>query len=1670
MFPGFENLSNLIRFRNALPSPTADWFKVFDFAILNAVDAKKNFIDSFVGLTDFTLDTFEFLLGSAANVTDNGFLKFSFPSDYLNGTALLSVINRANTAGQLGSSVDKIVNLIVPTLDDIAAALASGLLKSKYDVPTWLSIITPLSNQLRLKKRDALASYILTSPETGIQQFRQDNHLTDTDLLYAYFLIDLEMDPCMLTSRIKQAISSVQLFVDRCLMNLEAPIALSAEFTTQWDTWRKRYRIWEANRKIFLYPENWIEPELRDDKSPFFKELESALQQNDITADTAEDALRNYLEKLDAVANLEMVGVYSDALTGIVHAIGRTRNIPNQYYYTKQINAVWSAWEKIDLDIEGDHILPVVWNNRLMLFWGVFSEKEEDSGGFTVPGPGDVMPPAPKSIQITLAWSEYRNGTWKPKNVSKEAINLDSTLRLDQNLISLSSFIDGEKLYIRIFFGLNGNVDNDFIWNWADQTFVFDGCHNAPVITPEDSNTEGLKLKLIERIHDTLLDRMFISENVGKDTFSVLDTGIYKIFVAGAGFNETTLFQNTPGKFQILPDHTEIEEAKPSTFFYSNERNNFYVHSRNGFIRPPLDDVTVLTQGVLINRKVVEPLSPTNLTLADASAKAIGNPGPVEISVGPGVVQGSKVNALSNFPAVFIGKHYAFQTFYHPYSCGLINTLNALGIDGLYKNIILDTDGALKDGIQNRVAADIFIPNGAYNPTPIVQNPYPLEQVDFDYSGMYSIYNWELFFHIPLLIATRLSQNQNFEEARNWFHYIFDPTRIPSPTNSGTERFWLTKPFKEEIQNGILTIEELLGSASSDLDLQLTNWENNPFNPHAVARLRISAYMRSTVMKYIDNLIAWGDQLFQQNTLETINEATLLYVLAANILGKKPEQIPARAIPEENSFSTIQDELDSFSNAKVAIQSFFSLSDVNNDGSIDSVMMPLFCIPKNDILLGYWDTVADRLFKIRHCMNIEGVLQQLPLFEPPINPALLVKATAAGLDLNSILNDMNVSLPNYRFQVLLQKANEFCNDVKGLGNELLAALEKKDAEQLALIRSGHELSMLNAVRDIKVLQVDEASQNLDSLNSSRDVVQAKRDYYAGREFINVYEALYFESIPLAMIFQNMQIGAQSLASFLYSAPNVTIGPFSFGATDGGSNLGDSLAVVAGSFGQQANLFNTIGTMANLLGSYRRRQDDWTFQTQSADLELKQIDKQIAAAQIRLAIVQKELENHDLQIEQSQEADDFLNSKYTNEELYDYMVQQISSVYFQSYQLAYNMAKKAQKCYEYELGVEDTSFIQFGYWDSLQKGLLSGEKLQYDLRRLENAYLEQNRREFELTKNISLLMLDPLALVKLRETGSCSVSLPEEIFDLDYPGHYFRRIKSVSFTLPCVVGPYTTISCTLRLVKNSIRISTDITTGYPCNNPDDNRFVENNIPVNAIAASSAQNDSGVFELSFRDERYLPFEGAGTVSEWSLELFNDNNPDFGKSLRQFDYNTISDVILNVKYTAREETEDAGFKDASIANLRDYFSAPDATHSLRLFNLRQEFPTQWYRFLNPSIPANGNIFELEMLPGLFPWRDTEKTLKVNTIWLLARCTDTADYQVVMMPPLPTAGPNTMTITPVTQYGGLHFSQMDVDALGIEIVPTDPPAKWQLKMIRSGGGNLQVDDLLLILGYEWE
>ena len=1616
-FRAIENLIYLVKFRNTLPQSCQDWVLLLDPVIQNINDPKNSFIISFAEYIQESRDNLESLIDPDP---ERESLSLTFPDDYLKGKHLLNVMQCINKAKDLGSTTLTLCQLTNDDPQDKEAQLAKGIIKSKYDETSWLDVIKPISNELREKKRDALVSYILNSTET--EEFRNEHNILNSNALFEYFLIDTEMAACMMTSRIKQAISTVQLFIDRNLMGLETGIALGADFAEQWHKWRKQYRIWEANRKVFLYPENWIEPELRDDKTPFFKELESKLTQNEITDDIARDALIEYLEKLDTVANLEVIGLFPDQLTGIDHVIGRTKNIPHQYFYRNKEKSLWSAWEKIELDIEGDHILPVVWNNRLILFWGVFTEKQrENDEGFPLKqnlSSGKIESTKPtKYLEMKLNWSEYKNGRWGSKKISDKFLEIYPDILAiigisaeNKKQLFLSSRLSGGALSIRLFASLcdmtdesyrfltmkiNDNDMNDIggISHFKDDMFDillddlrrgvgggggsgggnggkddnnceevdsdnmlqhlglgefnFTNCNNSPSISYEVKPVEKYPFLNVMKLKRSTLNYPFLIENVSNNdkVFSIYSSGLFKYKYINEE-QSVKIFDSIPEDHQLLTSYHEIEKKKTVKFFYNNERSIFYVHSIKRFIRD--NSIDRLDGTLVMDRKSIDP----------GSAGLFNRESISEIKADGSLVfpDEGKSSPRSRLKKTF----YKFDTFYHPYICDYIEVLNTVGIDALYE-----------ENIQKESGPRLF--KDEYMPTHNVIGSYPKEDVDFSFSGAYSIYNWELFFHIPLLIATRLSQNQKFEEARKWFHYIFAPTKSVQPDDAGAERFWITKPFKEEIQSNILSIEELINGAGN-LDVQLQYWEANPFNPHAVARKRFSAYMRTTVMKYIDNLIEWGDQLFRRDTIESVNEATLLYVLAGNLLGEKPANIPARAEPEEHSFSSLQeDRLDGFSNAKVLVQSFLSHSGFDDEESFDAPLhMPLFCFPKNNKLLGYWDTVADRLFKVRNCMNIEGVVRQLPLFQLPIDPALLVRATAQGLDLNDILNNMQAPLPHYRFQVMLQKANELCNDVKTLGSQLLSVLEKRDAEGLSLLRSGQEMKLLDMVRDIKVKQRDEAKENLKSTIESKRVIAERKNYYEGRAFINTGEAFQLQSANFGLLFQLAQSEAQLAAGIAYSGPDFKVGgPFTVGSYYGGTNIGNASSSAASKLATIASINNWAGSLAGTLGSYNRRMDDWEFQAKTADLELKQIDNQITAAEIRLDIAEKDLNNHDLQIENSKATDEYLCSKFTNQELYEWMIGQVRSVYFQSYQLAHDFAKKAEKAYRFELGSEDT-FISYGYWDSMKKGLLAGEHLYYDLKRMESVYFETNKREYELTKHISLLQLNPATLIQLRESGFCEIDIPEVLFDLDYPGHLLRRIKAVSLSIPCVTGPYTSVNCTLTLLANRIRVKTD-RPDEDYSGSEDGRFITKTGGDQSIATSTARDDSGLFEFNFRDERYLPFEGAGVVSSWRLELPSAN--------QQFDYATISDVILHMRYTARSGGD--VFKDKIGAQIdiavNQMVESVNKKGIFQFLSMKHEFGTDFHKFLNPD-GTDDHKMNISLSKQHFPFLFRQKKIEIQ------------------------------------------------------------------------------------------
>jgi hypothetical protein len=899
-------------------------------------------------------------------------------------------------------------------------------------------------------------------------------------------------------------------------------------------------------------------------------------------------------------------------------------------------------------------------------------------------------------------------------------------------------------------------------------------------------------------------------------------------------------------------------------------------------------------------------------------------------------------------------------------------------------------------------------------------------------------YNSELFFHIPLYLATLLSTNQRFEEADWWFQVIFNPG--DASTDSVPARYWKYRPFHDAAITS--ATDELAALFQNDptvlarLRGEVKEWRDNAFQPHRVARNRVWAYPKTVVMKYLDHLISWGDRLFQSDTLENLNTATLLYVLAAEILGKRPPKVAPRVKPKPASFNDLSAKLDSsgdtFGDVFAASENLvFGLAP---DDTVPTGAPPLpdtlyFGIPRNDKLLGYWDTVADRLFKIRHCMNIEGTVRQLPLFEPPIDPDLLVRAAAAGLDLSSVLADLNAPLPHYRFTVLVQKAVEFCADVRSLGGALLSAMEKRDAEALALLRSTQEVDLLGAIREVKAQQVDEAQAALDAVVKSRAVIKTRLDYYTNIAFLNPLEIASLGLNIESLISQQAHLSAEVLGAILHLLPNIKVS-IDAGPTYGGENVGLAIQAFGGSMGLTTSMLGTAASLAGTMAGYTRRQDEWTLQKNLAGKELDQIEKQILGAQIRKAVAELELKNHDRQIDNATATNQFMRDKFTNRELFDWMVAQTAALYFQSYQLAYDLSRRAERAFQFERAAWNTSFVSFGYWDSLRKGLLAGERLHFDLRRMEAAFLDQNRREFELTRHVSLGECAPKALIRLRETGECFIELSESLFDRDYPGHYLRRLKSVSLTIPCVVGPHTSVNCTLTLVSSRVRTTPDTAGGYAYAGVNDSHFRHNLTAVEAIATSSAQNDSGLFELNFHDERYLPFEGAGTVSTWRIELPPETN--------RFALDSIADVVMSLRYTARSggdglrtEVSKALFGSSPAMPSAEAISAGTG---LRLFIARREFAAEWYRFLQLPDDETAQVLKVDLTEDRFPFHLDGKRVSINQLVIMFKLPDGIKYDDKLDPLQATLtvagvdGPTTSFLTNAEGMGRIIEASFDV------------------------------------------
>ncbi|MFZ3573374.1 neuraminidase-like domain-containing protein [Streptomyces sp. BH097] len=1561
-------------------------------------------------------------------------LGMTVPADVRDESLLARLADCAELFQRLGSSAAQCRRWTQHPIQAPDAEAARQAARTRVGATAWRERARPLRDELRERQRRALVDHLV-----------HVERLRDADELYGRFLIDVEMSPCARTTRIRQAMNAVQLFVQRCHMNLEPDVPPSAVPADQW-AWMKNYRVWEANRKVLFHPARYAEPELRRDKSPAFVRLESELQQGEIDADKAERAFRGYLEDLDRVARLDVVAtcVQRSGDREIRHVFGRTFNTPTSYFYRRRVDALWYPWQPVDLKIEGDHLLPVVWDERLLLFWLKFQEKAEEPASLAQSATG-TRPKKYWSLQVV--WSEYRDGKWSAAQLLDPPLTSASARFARPEAFFLAPLPDEDSLTIAV--GSRGVPD------WASASYDgYDPVYEWKVLrAPRGKGRLVLGDDRVRNKSDgpfgfgtPFTDQSF---NAVAERSPTVQRPVSVLTAGGTGRRPTaanellTRRRTGPANPYRLTFPVQAEMMEPAgqglTVTFLDRDSFFYSDGRRSYLAHPA------TYSLIVNY-----------------------PSPNQAVLGPLFVMREAVR---------------FETHFHPYVTRFATALNTGGVPGL---LSLETQRLSDSGpITGPFGAAVHVAAGARfvnEYAPRWDNVYPFdwpkETVDFTADGAYSSYNWELFFHAPLLIATRLGKNRRFAQAQQWFHKIFDPTI--SSTDPSPARYWRLLPFHTAVlAPPVQELARLLADknrpswAREEMVAQVRNWRDHPFDPHAVAQLRPSAYQQNVLMKYLTNLVEWGDQLFRQDTIESINQAAQLYVLADQMLGPRPEQLPAQAGPAPLTYRELEPSLDELANALVAVEGLLPPPAAAPGPANGQVKPPIpvpltlyFCVPHDDALLRHWDIVADRLFKIRHCMNLAGTVRELDLFGTPIDPSALVRALAGGADLDQVLSDGAAGPPCYRFAALARKAMELCSDVRQLGALLLAALEKQDAERLAVLRSGHELSLLDAARSVRELQIQEAQAQVDALAKSMTMARTRCLFYveqlkametitippptgqtrsqilgAMREVVDglqprtpltrvtdqlttlfraemdsihasLEEAISqkdqdedpgaSESFTLPMnSFERRQLAElktsnekqlramdhEAAAQLFALIPDFTLGLQGWAASPviqaqiGGTLLSTAARLEASAQNYASNEHAYRANLHQLLGGYRRRADEWLHQAHLASQEGAQIGAQLSAAGLRLAIARMELLNHDTQTAGAREADALLRDKYTNEDLYAWQVEQISAVHHAAYELAFDLARRAERAYRFELGNQDSDFIRPGHWDGLKQGLLAGERLAQDLQRMEVSYLDQHRREYEITRHVSLAQLDAAALIRLKVTGACEVDIPEGFLDLDCPGHYARRINSVALSVLGVAGRHTSVNCTLTLLRSSVRVSPDPSGGYPRTGPGDTRFVDDLAAAQSIVTSRGTEDAGLFEAQgAADERYLPFEGYGAISRWRLELPSE--------FRQFDYATIADAVIHLRYTARDggrRLADA-VRAAQRADLGKLMASADGRGGFtRALSLRHEF-ADWYRLT----AATGDREITLEIADRFPFLLRDGTLTIDEVGVFIKAED--------------------------------------------------------------------------------
>lgn len=1296
----------------------------------------------------------------------------------------------------------------------------------------------------------------------------------------------LRMDPLdsypVQSSWVAEATGCAQQFIHAAYRKLEPGYETKQFPTRDLEDWElySNYPDWAAVQQITLYPEKFMLPEVRQRKTSLFKALENNLNQTRLSTDSVQLALQEYLQALEQTCNLDVISGYIDgasAASADYYFIGRQRVAPFQYFWRKAeveleatsdaINpAAWGEWQAIEVPV-AEQVLdarPVFWGGRLCLVWAEWRPevKSKDGGEY-----------APNQLVINLAFM-MQNGHWsapfvlhksEPANDVSQGARLIATVWVDAEHPKGKL---GVLLTNRAPVGEAAPANPVDVYLWRNvllRTLESDGFVLEALASFRFVSRDTLQHPLLHQSPLTIVETIASSGNLTAyysfQAVVLRNPDGQDVLVVRGGCDKNTV-ANTPPQRDF-----DLTMASPSGGDPAPIKEN----------RPTRGDWHTALMGV--KRPAGSFTTPTSFTFGETTAAGAGRKRYVVTAP-----------ALQSFAAPRLEKPEANDAQFLALSQPGF-TLKHIRLNSLFGPELVQRGNISIDAVLDWETQFLKEPNPASG---------PIKEENGPFDGANGLFFWEMFFHLPHLVASRLRAEDRYLEAQKWLHYLFDPLALPdSTTTPAKPLYWRCGPLRPRLDDTFANpgYEALA-----------------PTDPDAIGYSAPVHFRKCIFIEYVNNLIAWGDWYFRQLTRDSLAAAKLCYVQAEFLMGKAPSfnavnRWQTTTVADLLHQASSRPELEAFEQNLVVDLGKLPVK-AKQPPLLGLLANEPFVQPINEQLLAMFELPGRRLYNLRNNLTLDGKPLQIPLFSPPTDPNQLLRDQLAGGVGSPRPMGGQLYVGAFRWSVFHDAAMGAVQTLQEYGNQVLRLLEQRDRAEMEEMQQNHLVELGAYAQSAQEQAIAQLEANVTALGQSRTLAQERAAAYAARYDENI-TAVEYDVMDTLQLAKQMSISAKAIkgaGAVIASLPNI------FGMANGGYR-GEKLAdAIVYGLDLGADLLQMDAEKKATTEAYRRRREDWGLQRDQALAEVRAIDEQITAQSHAVTAAKTNLEQTLKANSQTLKLYNFMKKRFTNAELFGWLLGQAKALHYQTYDAVVSLCLSAQASLSAETGDYDSQLPLPQVWQDNRHGLMSGNHWHAYLTRMKSEYLQRFERRLELIKTISLRQLfdDPVdpqlgfsswqsAVTELQQKGSLEFRFTQLLFDRDYPGHYCRQISAIDVYCPVVAGPFENVKATLLQITSMTATRPSARSVEYLHQPD-GAVAPVDVQFNLRSGQQIGLSVGIADAGMTarkpDEGLLnPFECTGAVSRWTL-----NCPWPGKAPQQAMLASLTDVIVEVRYTSK------------------------------------------------------------------------------------------------------------------------------------------------------------------------